>query len=404
MSQGTKRKLNETSRDPNVWMQWFNEITSDESEPEDESDQSEIDEVNESVHESSSEEEENEDSSENETDDVHMEDVQYYLGKDNKTKWRKKTPNVQIRTRAHNIVTHLPGSKSFAKNAKTEIECLNLLLDETIIRTITTCTNIYIDEIRIRFDRDRDARNTNEREIRAFIGILYIIGVLRSSRKNLHKIWDNRKGSGIEMCYLAMSEKRMRFLLRCVRFDDFRDRGQRRDIDKLAPIREVFEYFLVNIQKCFIASEFLTVDEQLLAFRGRCSFRQYIPNKPARYGIKMWALVDVKTSYTFNLETYVGTQPEGPYRCSNSGEQVVLRIVEPVAKTNRNITGDNWFTSIPLVKKLLTEKKLTYVGTVRKNKAEIPKIFLPNKEREINSSIFGFQEDCTLVSYCPKKK
>lgn len=55
------------------------------------------------------------------------------------------------------------------------------------------------------------------------------------------------------------------------------------------------------------------------------------------------------------------------------------------------------------MKKLRTKKKLTYVGTVRKNKAEIPKIFLPNKEREINSSIFVFQEDCTLVSYCPKK-
>ena len=26
----------------------------------------------------------------------------------------------------------------------------------------------------------------------------------------------------------------------------------------------------------------------MVAFRGRCSFRQYIPSKPARYGIKIW--------------------------------------------------------------------------------------------------------------------
>ncbi|GBP30200.1 hypothetical protein EVAR_94508_1 [Eumeta japonica] len=32
----------------------------------------------------------------------------------------------------------------------------------------------------------------------------------------------------------------------------------------------------------------ITLDEQLLAFRGRCAFRQYIPNKPAKYGIKVF--------------------------------------------------------------------------------------------------------------------
>jgi hypothetical protein len=77
--------------------------------------------------------------------------------------------------------------------------------------------------------------------------------------------------------------------------------------------------------------------------------------------------------------------------------------VHPVAGTNRNITGDNWFTSLSLVNKLLREKKLTYIGTLRKNKREISPQFLPNKNREKKSSVFGFQEDCSMVSYCPKK-
>lgn len=80
-----------------------------------------------------------------------------------------------------------------------------------------------------------------------------------------------------------MSEKRFRFLVRCIRFDDINNRNERRE---LAPIREVFEYFIANFQNNFIASEYLTVDEQLLAFRGRCSFKQYIPSKPAKYRLK----------------------------------------------------------------------------------------------------------------------
>ncbi|CAF4863247.1 unnamed protein product [Pieris macdunnoughi] len=65
---------------------------------------------------------------------------------------------------------------------------------------------------------------------------------------------------------------------------------------------------------------------------------------------------------------------------------------------------DNWFTSVPLAKSLLDEHTLTMVGTLRKNKPEIPKCFLPEKKRETTSSIFGFQKDMTLCSYVPKPR
>ncbi|CAH2017704.1 unnamed protein product [Acanthoscelides obtectus] len=404
-----KRRCVQTSRDPEVWMQWFNEISSGEESPLDEEDSDEKEEdvcVESDHHETESEQEipevdQDEPDWEEETDEGEA-DI-FYWGKDKVTKWKKGRSNTQVRTRSQNIIKLLPGTKGSARNARSETDCLKLFINDTVIRIITISTNIYIMKVKSKFQRFRDARQTDEREITAFIGILILIGTLRSSRKNLKNIWDNSKGSGVEACYLAMSEKRFRFLIRCLRFDDIRTRDERKEIDKLAPIRELFETFLVNFQNNFIASEYLTVDEQLLAFRGRCGFKQFIPSKPAKYGIKTFALCDSKTSYTFNLETYVGTQPEGPYKLSNSSEDIVIRLVNPVAGTNRNITGDNWFTSLSLVKKLLQEKKLTYIGTMRKNKREIPPQFLPNKNRPEKSSLFGFQKDCTMVSYCPKK-
>ncbi|XP_055839580.1 piggyBac transposable element-derived protein 4-like [Episyrphus balteatus] len=326
----------------------------------------------------------------------------YFIGKDKTTKWKKARPNLQTRVRSENIIKLLPGTKGDGRHAKTEIECLNLFINDAAIGVVTHCTNIWIEKNRNHFQRDRDARNTNETEIRAVIGILFLIGTFKSSRKNTHKIWDNARGSGIEACYLAMSEKRFRFLLRSLRFDDYRTRDERKEIDKLAPIRELFEICLNNFQNNFIPSEYLTVDEQLLAFRGRCAFKQYIPSKPAKYGIKTFALVDAKTFYTLNLEPYVGTQPDGPFKFKNNGEDITLRMVQPVEGTKRNITGDNWFTSLSLVNKL-KNKKLTYTGTIRKNRREVPSEFLPKKNREEYTSIFGFQENCTIVSYCQKK-
>uniref|UniRef100_A0A1B6E2P6 PiggyBac transposable element-derived protein domain-containing protein n=1 Tax=Clastoptera arizonana TaxID=38151 RepID=A0A1B6E2P6_9HEMI len=51
----------------------------------------------------------------------------------------------------------------------------------------------------------------------------------------------------------------------------------------------------------------------------------------------------------------------------------------------------------------LLENKLTLLGTVKKNRLEIPHEFLPSKTREIGSSLFGFQDNCTIVSFVPKK-
>ncbi|KAJ8709358.1 hypothetical protein PYW07_009184 [Mythimna separata] len=51
----------------------------------------------------------------------------------------------------------------------------------------------------------------------------------------------------------------------------------------------------------------------------------------------------------------------------------------------------------------LSSRKLTYVGMLKKNKREIPIEFLPKKDREVNSTLFGFTSTKTLCSYVPKK-
>nr|CAH7758961.1 unnamed protein product [Callosobruchus chinensis] len=90
----------------------------------------------------------------------------------------------------------------------------------------------------------------------------------------------------------------------------------------------------------------------------------------------MFALVDSKMYYTCNLEVYVGQQPEGEFRQSNDPKSVVLRLIMPITKTGRNITVDNWFTSYELINELLESHNLTFVGTIRKNKRQLPSEFV----------------------------
>lgn len=128
----------------------------------------------------------------------------------------------------------------------------------------------------------------------------------------------------------------------------------------------------------------------------------YIPNKPAKYGLKVFALCDSKMFYTANLEIYCEKQSAGPYFVSNSPTDIVHRLVQPCKRHNRNLTTDNWYTSFALAKQLLNDK-ITMVGTLRKNKRELPFELLPSNTRPQKSSIFAYQDDVTLVSYCPKQ-
>ena len=49
------------------------------------------------------------------------------------------------------------------------------------------------------------------------------------------------------------------------------------------------------------------------------------------------------------------------------------------------------------------QRKITTVGTVRKNKTKLPRALLASKGRDIFSSKFAFTPIATLVSYIPKK-
>ncbi|XP_045463858.1 piggyBac transposable element-derived protein 3-like [Harmonia axyridis] len=244
------------------------------------------------------------------------------------------------------------------------------------------------------------------KKIEAFIGLLYLTGILKSGHEDLRSLWAN-DGTGRDIFRCTMSLARFSFLLSCIRFDDDSTRKERLKENKLAAISELFNQFVHNSKSCYSPFLHLTIDEMLVPFRGCCGFRMFMPSKPAKYGIKIQVLADAKTHYMVNTEIYCGKQTPSK-ACLEKGEklslptQVVMRLIEPVKGSNRNITTDNWYTSLELANALKKEK-LTLVGTLRKNKAFIPPEFLPSRGKEIGSSLFGFTSDLTIVAHVPKK-
>lgn len=329
------------------------------------------------------------------------ENERFYIGKNEETIW-KSTPVFQgNKTKAKNIIKVLPGSKGAAKNVSTSLDSFLLFLTRDMLDHIVLSTNIYIENKHANFARDRDCKLTSSEEMLALFGALFIISIKKGNHVNVEELWA-KDGTGMILLRAVFSYKRFLFLLRALRFDDITTRKEREKFDKLAAIRTIFEDFVKNCMENYSLGEFITIDEMLHPFRGRCGFVQYMPLKPAKYGIKLYALCDSKTYYTWKFEIYCGLQREGPFKTSNKPFDIVQRLVEPIKDTKRNLTTDNYYTSYELAEYLL-KNGLTLTGTLKKNKRELPPEFQPSTSRTVGSSMFGFQPDVTLVSHVPKK-
>ncbi|KAK7121548.1 hypothetical protein R3I93_022589 [Phoxinus phoxinus] len=233
-------------------------------------------------------------------------------------------------------------------------------------------------------------------DFQAYFGLLLLAGVYRSHNEATMSLWNADTGRAIFRA--TMSMRAFEIMTRVIRFDNRDTRPAYWRDDKLAAIRKIWDKWVEHLPLMYNPGREVTVDECLVPFRGRCSFKQYMPSKPARYGIKIWAACDSKTSYAYNMQIYTGKPADGQ-REKNLGMRVVLDM--SAGLQGHTITCDNYFTSYALGQELL-KRKLGMLGTVRKNKPELPSALVTTRGREKFSSVFAFTSTHTLVSYCPK--
>lgn len=340
-------------------------------------------------------------------DDLPLSTFAYFYGK-NKYKWSKKEPNRVTRTRQHNIIQHQPPTNLTTTDEKDILSIWRKLIDTTILQEILRWTNIKLAKIRANYIRQNrpELQDLDLLELEAFIGLLIYSAAFKSNRENCDYLFAT-DGTGRDIFRCTMSKNRFLNLLRCLRFDNFDDRDERKKTDKLAAISNIFGMFVKNCQSLYNVGECATVDEMLIAFRGRSHLIIYMPNKPAKYGLKMMCLCDAKTSYFYNGYIYSGKGSDGENLTPDEKKllvpsQSVIRLSKPLYGSNRNVTFDNWFTSIELVD-ALKKRDLTCTGTVKKNKRELPPSFLPSNRRAEGSTLYGFTSQTTLISHVPKK-
>lgn len=314
----------------------------------------------------------------------------------NKTFWAAEPP-VKSRTPQHNILQQRMGPVSGIVTTSPKDAFTNFITGN-IIEEILKCSNQ--EGNRIKKAQNKTWKEITKKEFLAFVGIVLLAGSEKQWDVPIRELFGDPSSNPIYKA--TMSVERFEEIRRFLRFDDKRTREFRLQTDHLAAFRYIWDLFIGNCRKSYRPSDCVTVDEQLVPFRGRCKFIQYMPAKPSKYGIKIFWVCDSRSYFGLDGIIYTGRQP-GEEVCKNLGTKIVLQLCSQFRNTGRNITTDNFFTSVPLAETLL-ENNLSLVGTLRQNKPDIPNIMKSVTNREVHSSEFGFKNDVTMVSYIPKKK
>ena len=95
--------------------------------------------------------------------------------------------------------------------------------------------------------------------------------------------------------------------------------------DKLVHVRTIMERIRENFkQQQYNAHREVSINEAMIGFSGRLGFKQYVPLKPTKRGIKVWVCADPYNGFMNDFQVYTGE--ERNLTEANLGGSVVLDI------------------------------------------------------------------------------
>ncbi|KAJ8892765.1 hypothetical protein PR048_005346 [Dryococelus australis] len=140
-------------------------------------------------------------------------------------KWSSQSPCVNVRTRKHTIITHLPGIIGTAKQLETR--CSHLSAWELL----------FTKEVQQRLSDENhyDYGDIDIVEFKSFLGIFMFSSVFKPNRENLQVLFAT-DGTGQDIFSCTISLKRIYVILLFIHFDNLSDGQERKKTDPTPPI------------------------------------------------------------------------------------------------------------------------------------------------------------------------
>ena len=138
-------------------------------------------------------------------------------------------------------------------------------------------------------------------------------------------------------------------------------------------IKPVVTHLRERFRKIFTPYQNLCIDESLMLWKGRLSFKQYLSSKRSRFRIKIYFICDVHTGIILDFIIYTGATTN-IMRFADVGisGSIVMTLMQPYFDKGHNLFLDScWFTSPALFEKLHA-RSTGACGHVRVSRVDLP--------------------------------
>lgn len=196
-----------------------------------------------------------------------------------------------------------------------------------------------------------------------------------NKKQKLNNYWSTDEYISTPIYSKLMKRDRFLIILKLIHFSD--NDNVPIEKDSLLKIRAIVDHLRNKFKEGFVPNKNLCIDESLMLFRGRIFFKQYIPSKRHRFGIKLFLLCDCDTGYILDFIIYTGATSDikdftDRYDIGKSGS-IVMSLLEPYVEKGHMLYIDNWYTS-PNLLETLHKKRTNACGTVKSTRKNMPKI------------------------------
>jgi hypothetical protein len=253
------------------------------------------------------------------------------------------------------------------ENVETGIrEILELFLPECLLQRLCQWTNTRVEQEKEKLEVDeaepwkvKNWKPCTLLEMKKFVGILLFMGIVKKPNIALYWSTDPFYYHPIFHEKLCLPKHRFQQILSWVRTYDCTDCDETDPLCKIRP-------FLVEVQRIcknsYKPRREISVDETLVLFKGRLQFRQYLPNKKAKSGIKLYCAAESATGYVWNIavhstaaqnQLFGADVPRMPI-----SERIVVELIRELLDQGYHLFCDSWFASVRLAEYLLTRQTL----------------------------------------------
>lgn len=341
-----------------------------------------------------------------------LDDTEYPIpdADDEKIVWKEPEPDVSQKAKIHKFTgrNRLIGK---AAAAATEVEFFEALFPKEVLKKLTDETNNYAKKMIGRRKSDPTSTkkhylewsDTTEQEMMKFLSTLLLMGHI--DKDNIKEYWST--DHIIETPYFRKVFSRDRFLLllRYLHFENNDNPPDKTDpdYDRLWKVRSIFELLNKAYKDNCDPGENLAVDEVIVSFKGRVIFRQYIPKKRKRFGIKIYKLVD-ENGYTYNMRVYLGKDKQLKTKEKAPIHITVTNLADCVRGKGHKLFMDNFFSSPSLFLDLFQNFKINSCGTIKNNRKNYPKLVSKNTKLKKGDLVEKFGHGMTAMCWKDKRE